>query len=226
MSEFSSTFADDRLQALLEEYDGDYYRAEADFSYSPQDDDTYYRDPDGTMWCRMKDFGRYDISWDGRVRSHVGGKCKELKPYNDNGYLKVTLRDSTGSVKNCKVHKLVAEYFVPNQDPDRFNVIRHLDSNSLNNYFTNLRYGTEAMNRQDMYDANRNVKKAIYCFETNTVYRSEKEFAQVIGVTPPAVSHVLNKRVDDVQGYHLCFAEDVNWDYYISWEEYENGQTN
>ena len=37
-------------------------------------------------------------------------------------------------------HRLVAEYFLPNPDPENFNIVHHKDSNKLNNNLSNLEW--------------------------------------------------------------------------------------
>ncbi len=44
------------------------------------------------------------------------------------------------SNKNYAVHKLVAQYFVPN--PQKLNVVDHIDGNKLNNNYLNLEWVT------------------------------------------------------------------------------------
>jgi hypothetical protein len=42
------------------------------------------------------------------------------------------------------VHRLVAQYFVPN--PNQYPVVNHIDGNRLNNDYKNLEYTTQRMN--------------------------------------------------------------------------------
>ena len=51
-----------------------------------------------------------------------------------------------------RVHILVAEVYVPNPDPQKFNVVLHLDSNKENKHYTNLKWGTISENTKQAYE--------------------------------------------------------------------------
>lgn len=100
--------------------------------------------------------GFYEVSDMGRVRSvdrvierKGKGKAKFtqqiIKPFESNGYLMVTLRKN-GVKKNCKVHRLVAEAFIPNAD--NLPCINHRDANRKNNEKTNLEWCSYLYNNQ------------------------------------------------------------------------------
>lgn len=76
--------------------------------------------------------GRYDCS--ARVRGQM------LKPINQNGYLLATLRKG-GIQKHYRIHRLVADAFIPNENPER-NRVNHIDGDKSNNNVTNLEWCT------------------------------------------------------------------------------------
>lgn len=94
--------------------------------------------------------GRYQISNKGTVWSVL--KDRKLKPgKSSSGYLKVTLTDKYGKMKQESVHRLVALAFIPN--PDKLPCVNHIDENKTNNDVRNLEwcsykynngYGTKA----------------------------------------------------------------------------------
>lgn len=92
-------------------------------------------------------YGNYSITEDGDCYSHIGGKVEQLTPVrNSTPYLNYNL--SVGGKKHYKpVHQLVALAYLGARPKDM--VIRHLDSNPLNNHVTNLAYGTQSENMQD-----------------------------------------------------------------------------
>ena len=98
-----------------------------------------YDDLDGEEWKEIKGFnGRYYISNKGRVKSNFGGKERIKKLcYNSSGYQRVAL-SINGERYRPLVHRLVAEYFVPNDDPLRKTTVDHIDGNKNRNIPENL----------------------------------------------------------------------------------------
>lgn len=71
---------------------------------------------------------------------------KILKPSTDtNGYKQVVL-SKNGKRKSFKVHRLVAQTFIPN--PNNYPQINHKDENKLNNNVDNLEWCTQLYNCQ------------------------------------------------------------------------------
>jgi len=95
--------------------------------------------------------GQYSVTKDGRVYSHARydsrghlSKGKWMNPSPDNkGYLRVTLR-SNGCQKTLKVHRLVAQLFIPN--PHCKPEVNHIDGNKANNNLHNLEWSTSSEN--------------------------------------------------------------------------------
>lgn len=77
----------------------------------------------------------YFITFDGKVLSgkSTGGDRHEIAQYNGKGYRRVRLRGKT-----FKVHRLVAEAFLPN--PDGLPYVLHLDGDKTNNHVVNLQW--------------------------------------------------------------------------------------
>lgn len=102
------------------------------------------------IWKDVKGYeGLYQVSNLGRVRSldrvvkasynsTMLKKGKILKQQkNENGYLYVFLTKDKKE-KNCRVHRLVAEAFIPN--PLKLPQVNHKDENKLNNCVENLEW--------------------------------------------------------------------------------------
>lgn len=72
-------------------------------------------------------------------------KGKILSPFVDrkNGYLCVNLSRG-GKYKIYRVHRLVAETFIPN--PDHLPQVNHKDCNKMNNHIDNLEWCTQQEN--------------------------------------------------------------------------------
>ena len=82
----------------------------------------------------------------GNVRiKYKNGKITKAYTYVDGvGYTRLLMRKhGKNYVKN--VHRLVAEYFIPN--PNGYKEVDHIDRNKLNNHITNLRWCTSSTNK-------------------------------------------------------------------------------
>lgn len=96
------------------------------------------------IWKPIKDFEYYFISNFGRVKSTKFGKERILKLTKDkDGYLIVNLYKNNKS-KTFKVHRLVAEAFLPN--PYNLPQVNHKDENPQNNIAENLEWCTASYN--------------------------------------------------------------------------------
>ena len=88
--------------------------------------------------------GLYEVSDLGRIKSLKYGKEKILKPRkNTRGYLHVVLCKD-GKAKNSKVHRLVAEAFIPN--PNNLATVNHKDEVKTNNTVVNLEWMSQKDN--------------------------------------------------------------------------------
>ena len=111
------------------------------------------------IWKPIKDFeGYYEVSNIGRVRSlnyKRTGKGKILKNIEDyKGYLEVGLTKN-GKRKQFKIHRLVAEAFIPN--PENKPCIDHINTVKSDNRVENLRWVT--------YKENSNNEKTLEKFK-------------------------------------------------------------
>jgi len=91
-----------------------------------------------------KQFHKYRVCEDGEIYG-----TKTIKPYSDkDGYLKVSLRIGfTGKQTNFAIHRLV--YMLWNGEIPKNMVCCHIDSNVLNNHYSNLRVDTQKNNIRD-----------------------------------------------------------------------------
>jgi hypothetical protein len=94
---------------------------------------------------KIKGFEQYVVCTSGHVyRVLPKGKPRKLKPRKDrDGYLQVNL-SKNGILTTKKVHRLVAEAFIPNAK--KRDTVNHIDGNKKNNRVENLEWLTRRQN--------------------------------------------------------------------------------
>lgn len=106
--------------------------------------------------------GLYQVSNLGNVRSlnynGVKGNIRILTPLHVCGYLYVHL-SKDGFIKTVRIHRLVAEAFIPN--PDNLPCVNHKDECKTNNIWTNLEWCTIEYNTRYGTGIERRVKKQL-----------------------------------------------------------------
>ena len=90
----------------------------------------------------IKGFDNYSITRDGRVFSHKMGKFRKLSE-DRKGY-KVCSFYKDGIAKTLKVHRLVAQAYIPN--PENKPQVNHIDHDVRNNKVENLEWVTNQEN--------------------------------------------------------------------------------
>lgn len=91
--------------------------------------------------------GRYEVSAMGHVRKKTG---EPVGQWRKNGYMQVRL---SGPRALLRVHRLVAEAFVPN--PEGYPVVNHLNHNPHDNRAVNLEWCTQGDNLRHATEAGR-----------------------------------------------------------------------
>jgi hypothetical protein len=100
--------------------------------------------PDEELWLPVPGFDHYEVSNQGRVRSHRRGGGRILRPGPSNyGHLSVVL----GRGNTRMVHQLVLFAFVGPRPPGHD--ARHIDGDPANNRLENLCWGTRSENIRD-----------------------------------------------------------------------------
>ena len=155
------------------------------------------------IWKTINEFPKYSVSNDGRVKNNKTGKI--LTPHPDsNGYLSVSLcRD--GKHFTRRVHRLVAEAFIPN--PLNLHDVNHKDGDKSNNHESNLEYCTRSYN---MLHSSRTLGKKprkpyvkpVVCIESGEVYANIEAAAKAVGRSSMAIRKCLNGQTKTAAGKH------------------------
>lgn len=105
----------------------------------------------------LKDNENYYITEDGRLYSLYSKKFLKGQIMT-NGYLRYTISKDNVTFR-CYAHRLVAEYFIENPDPKKFNIVNHKDLNKLNNHKDNLEWTDVQGNTQHAANNNKLCQK-------------------------------------------------------------------
>ena len=99
-----------------------------------------------TQWKTIEHYPDYEVSNKGLVRNKVSGKV--LKPEKTNGgYLRVALGNDEG-YKKKKVHRLVAEAFIDNPNPEEYDQVNHKNLCKTDNNAENLEWCSDSFNKR------------------------------------------------------------------------------
>ena len=140
----------------------------------------------------------YGITSCGRVWSYR--RQKFLKPgVNNKGYLIVCLRKD-GQNKMYKIHRLVAEAYLPN--PENLPQVDHIDNDKTHNYVNNLQWITN----RDNVRKGRN--KPILQYTLNGEFVREWECAADVGIEVQSnICTCLKGRIPTAYGYTWKYKE-------------------
>ena len=165
----------------------------------------------------IPNFEEYLISKDGDIYSTKSHKF--LKPWLDSkGYLQIQLFKS--GIKHCfKVHRLVAEVFIPN--PYNLPEVNHKDENKQNPKSSNLEwctttynsnYGTrgERISKSNRNSPNRSRKSIVQLDSNFNIVREYDTIEKVkdFGFNQPNVIAVLKHRRKTTGGFIFMYKEE------------------
>lgn len=122
--------------------------------------------------------GKYLISDKGEVFSVVKGKIRPSH-YDKDGYKIITFMTKEFN-KTCKIHRLVAQAFIPN--PENKPQVNHIDGNKGNNIVDNLEWVSMSENVRHAYEKlprkkciTKKFKTKVRYLETGEVFESVRE---------------------------------------------------
>ena len=154
--------------------------------------------------------GLYQVSSFGRVKSLWHGRERIRKPHlNHKGYSELNLCKG-GNVKGFKVHRLVAEAFIPN--PQNKREVNHINGIKADNRVENLEWVTPSENQLHAYNtglrksAEENfhaklTNEQVAYIRENPCGLSNTELAERFGVAQPTICNIqLGKTYQTVGG--------------------------
>lgn len=165
-------------------------------------DTPIYKHINGELWHNILGFPGYWINKKGEVLGRRGKKLKLGK--NTKGYYQIILK--TKQVKKVfRVHRLVAEYFIYNNNPEQKNQVNHIDGNKLNNNIDNLEWCTNEYNHNHKMQNGLNIalkgedhgcsilteNDVINIFKSKDTY---KNLARKYNISKSTISSIKNRR--------------------------------
>ena len=155
------------------------------------------RSSDHEIWKEAKGFeGMCMVSSKGHVIARRNLKVSmtpwtSVDPYPDNnGYMMVHLARPDGSNELVRIHRLVAEAFIPNPLGKR--VVNHKDGNKANNSVENLEWHTHSENLEHAYKKGLNWWPKRVKDSNGNVYQSITEAGKAFGLSQSTMSKVVN----------------------------------
>ena len=146
----------------------------------------------------IKESDGYFVLDDGNVFSVKSGKV--LKPIEDRyGYHFVNIYEKTGNMKSRKIHRLVAEAFIPN--PKNLPQVNHINEDKHDNRVCNLEWCDAVYNNSyGKRDSQRNVYE--YDLDGNYLkeYHGIRNAAATIGCHENTLRSVCNGKGSTVKG--------------------------
>jgi hypothetical protein len=166
--------------------------------------------------------GLYTISDEGFVyRKYKSGAVKSIGGQNGDGYIKATLSKPGIPARQVLVHRLVAEYFIPN--PESLPMVDHRNEDKTDNKVENLRWCTSAQNTEyyntkdgrrwkEQQDKTRKAKLKAYHTELESL-RKDIESRE-------GELHKVENKIVRAQENLLRITKEVE-DYYTHFEAYK-----
>ena len=130
---------------------------------------------------------------------------KEVKNYE--GKYWVSNNGKNNKCKWFRVHRLVAEAFIPN--PNNYSEINHKDENKENNHLNNLEWCNRKynMNYGTIKDRMVTNKEKVICIETGIVYESITDAARKMNAHRSNISACVRGKHKTSCGYHWKYFE-------------------
>ncbi len=163
------------------------------------------------IWKDVVGFeGIYWVSNLGQIKSvqRKGSKGGVMQGHADKkGYINVTLRKD-GHQYTKKLHRLVAEAFLPN--PDNYLEVNHKNEDKSDNRADNLEWCDSTYNQHygsRTERANLSCGKPIICIETGKIFNGAAWAAREMSLDPSSITKAVKNPNRTCGGYHWKYVE-------------------
>lgn len=160
------------------------------------------------IWKDIEGYdGFYQVSNLGRVKSVKSKYLRKLNLTHD-GYCKINL-SSNGETHWFRVHRLVAQAFIPN--PENKPEVNHIDEDKTNNNVDNLEWVTrkENANHGTLYTRLSKINgKPVICVESGVTYDSISQCARLMNIQQSSISQMLSGKRKSAGGYTFKLKEE------------------
>ena len=125
-------------------------------------------------WYSLREYFR-SKGLTGRCQYFINKRTCEIASVDGGGIFKIRKTDKKKTAtkgkyyldiqcygKHFSIHRIMAEMFIPNDDPVNKQCVNHIDGNSLNNNVENLEWCTQKENCNDPLRSNRHRKTREY----------------------------------------------------------------
>lgn len=165
------------------------------------------------IWKPITEATNYEVSNLGRVRNTKTGKTFNPSP-GGNGYKQVSLKIlATNKDERRYVHRLVAQYFIPNPEGKR--EVNHINGDKTNNCVDNLEWSTSSENQKKKYQSN---PDCVTCnlpiaqldpitHEVIATYPSVVAACRALGHKRNQLDKALKKRATQAFGFHWKYLD-------------------
>lgn len=136
----------------------------------------------------------------------LNSKTKRIlkKSIFKDGYYHITLPlGKRGRVKSIRLHKAVAETFIPN--PQKYPIVHHKDENKLNCFYENLEWTDQKTNTRyhwekesettDFYNNRKLTRNDVEYIRRNKGIISSRELAGMFNVSKTTIFNVQNHKL-------------------------------
>lgn len=173
------------------------------------------KDLEGELWKPVVGWeNSYEVSNLGRIKSLIRNtrtwkiRKETIMTPHISTYIQVKLSNESKS-RMPLLHRLIAEAWIPNPNPEYFKVVDHIDFDKLNNKVENLRWVSQSMNIKHTYKAGRSkavengrskskinleIAQEIRKFNSENTFLSQQQIGEKFGVSRSIVKDIIHNK--------------------------------